>query len=403
MSSRFEVVAPPLVACEHTLTSISGLRAAGVSANIKASGLPDVALLVSDAPMSVGAVFTQNKFASPSVVVSRKHLEKSAGLARAVVAVSGNANACTGDEGLGNARAMADHAARLVGCPSEQILVCTTGVIGVQLPMDRVHSGIDAAFAALASDLEAGRRFHRAIMTTDAFPKEASESSEGLIAAGICKGAGMIAPNMATMLAFVATDIALSQAEIQRMMPKIADASFNGVHVDSHPSTNDTFMVLSLPAASQPKVDAQSILTRVAKRLAWLIARDGEGATKVTTIVIRGAQNEQAAKTIARDIATSALVRTAIFGNDPNWGRFVSQVGNSHAVNSVFGLRCWIAGHLVFEHGQPAKFDRQVVSKAMQQESIELVIELTEGSGSYELMTADLGYRYIEINAEYTT
>jgi glutamate N-acetyltransferase/amino-acid N-acetyltransferase len=213
----------------------------------------------------------------------------------------------------------------------------------------------------------------------------------------------MIAPNMATMLAFVATDIALSVSDLRHMMPTIADASFNGVHVDSHPSTNDTFMVFSVPKSSASHANAQSMLTRVAKRLAWLIARDGEGATKVTTIVIRGAQNEQAAKTVARDIATSALVRTAIFGNDPNWGRFVSQVGNSHAVNSVLGLRCWIAGHLVFEHGQPAKFDRQQVSKAMQNESIELVIELTEGAGSYELMTADLGYRYVEINAEYTT
>jgi glutamate N-acetyltransferase/amino-acid N-acetyltransferase len=187
------------------------------------------------------------------------------------------------------------------------------------------------------------------------------------------------------------------------MLPRIARTSFNEVHVDSHPSTNDSYFLIATGRAAASSGDVAPALERVSRRLAWLIARDGEGATKVTTITVRGARDDEAARRVADDVAASALVRTALFGNDPNWGRFVSQVGNSSAVASVAGLRCTLQGVTVFEDGAPTNFDRAAASRAMRAEDVSLEIELAEGAGSASLMTSDLGYRYVEVNAEYTT
>jgi len=385
-----------------TLTSVKGLRASGVRAGIKASGNPDVALLVSDAPMTCAGLFTQNHFAAPPVLLSRRHLASTAGLVRAIVINSGNANACTGVQGERDALEMCQRVAAAVGCPVEQVLVCSTGVIGVKLPMDKVRAGIDAAGAALSSDVEAGRRFLSAIMTTDAFPKEAGVRLGDATMAGVCKGAGMIQPDMATMLAFVATDVDVNADALRAGMARIAATSFNAVHVDSHTSTNDTFLLLTTRKVPAP-ADWEQQLEPVARRLAWLIARDGEGATKVTTVRVLGASSDAVAKIIARHVAASALVRTALFGNDPNWGRFVSQVGNARSVRSVAGLRCALQGVTVFEHDAPTAFDRAALSAAMRAENLELVIALAEGEGEAMLMTSDLGYRYVEVNAEYTT
>jgi glutamate N-acetyltransferase/amino-acid N-acetyltransferase len=239
-------------------------------------------------------------------------------------------------------------------------------------------------------------------MTTDAFPKEAGVR-DGVTVAGVCKGAGMIHPNMATMLAFVATDARTTSDELSSLMPALARESFNAVHVDTHPSTNDSFLVLATGRSKFGLRDALPPLAEVSRRLAWLIARDGEGATKVTTISVRGARDDAAARAVADAIASSALVRTALFGNDPNWGRFVSQVGNCRAVRSVDGLRCTLQGIVVFERGAPTPFDRQAASQAMRAEDVRLEIELREGRGRASLMTSDLGYRYVEVNAEYTT
>jgi glutamate N-acetyltransferase/amino-acid N-acetyltransferase len=394
---------PVLPSAPCTLTSVEGLRASGVAAGIKASGNPDVALLVADEPIVCAGVFTQNKLAAAPVLVSREHLWNTGGHVRAVVVNSGNANACTGEQGLRDAREMCDRVARLLRCAREEVLVCSTGVIGHTLPMEKVRRGIDAAFDALSSDEAAGRAFLRGIMTTDAFPKEAGRRDDGLTVAGVCKGAGMIHPNMATMLAFMTTDARTTSDELSSALPALARESFNAVHVDTHPSTNDTFLVLATGRSERGLREAWPSLAEVSRRLAWLIARDGEGATKVTTIEIRGARDDRAARAIADGIASSALVRTALFGNDPNWGRFVSQVGNSPDVRSVEGLRCTLQGIVVFEHGGPTAFDRDAASKAMRAEDVRLEIELREGSGRASLMTSDLGYRYVEVNAEYTT
>jgi glutamate N-acetyltransferase/amino-acid N-acetyltransferase len=212
----------------------------------------------------------------------------------------------------------------------------------------------------------------------------------------------MIAPNMATMLAFVATDAPVDPAGLTPLLREVATGSFNAVHVDSHPSTNDSLFLLATrrgPAA--PNFPAALALT--CKRLAWLIARDGEGATKVTTIHVTGASSDSAAQAIARRVAESALVRTALFGNDPNWGRFVSQVGNAPECGSVAGLVCRLQGVTVFENDAPTAFDRAAASKAMAAEDVLLELKLEEGSGSGVILTSDLGYRYVEVNAEYTT
>jgi glutamate N-acetyltransferase/amino-acid N-acetyltransferase len=315
---------------------------------------------------------------------------------------SGNANACTGAQGERDALAMCQRVAQAVGCPVEQVLVCSTGVIGVKLPMERVLAGIDAAVAALASDVEAGRRFLQAMMTTDAFPKEASVQVGEALVAGVCKGAGMIEPNMATMLAFVATDLDVRAEQLKRALPSLAAASFNAVHVDTHPSTNDTFLLLSTRKVKAGADWARQV-EPVARRLAWLIARDGEGATKVTTIEVTGAASDEAARRIAKLVATSALVRTALYGNDPNWGRFTSQVGNSPDVRKPEALRCVLQGIEVFVKGEPTPFDRAEASNAMAREDVRLELQLADGPGRAAVMTSDLGYRYVEVNAEYTT
>lgn len=402
LAARLHHPLPDLTPAPKTLGDIEGLRVAGVRAGIKASGNPDVALLVAEHAVDVAAVFTQNKFAAAPVIVCREHLAKSGGRIRAIVVNSGNANACTGDEGLQNARNMCAQVARLVGCAAEEVLVASTGVIGVPLPMEKVRAGIQAAFEGLSAGPEAGRSFLAAIQTTDAYPKEAATTGDHWSVAGVCKGAGMIAPNMATMLAFVATDAPVEVATLGDRVRSVARGSFNAVHVDSHPSTNDSFFVIATRRGPEP-VHFGAALEATCKRLAWLIARDGEGATKVTTIHVTGAASDAAAQAIARRVAESALVRTALFGNDPNWGRFVSQVGNASECGSVRGLVCVLQGIPVFENDAPTAFDRAAASQAMAAEDVLLELRLTEGTGAGVVLTSDLGYRYVEVNAEYTT
>ena len=268
--------------------------------------------------------------------------------------------------------------------------------------MEKVRVGIDAALAELSSDVEAGRRFLAAMMTTDAFGKEACARVGDGVVAGICKGAGMIEPNMATMLAFVGTDLDLRAEQLKRALPTIAATSFNAVHVDTHTSTNDTFLLFSTRAV-KPPTDWARLIEPVARRLSWLIARDGEGATKVTTIEVTGAATDEAARAIAKLVAASALVRTALFGNDPNWGRFTSQVGNAREIKHPKALRCVLQGIEVFTKGEPTSFDRAAASKAMATEDVKLELQLNDGPGRAMVMTSDLGYRYVQVNAEYTT
>lgn len=386
-----------------TLTGLGKLRASGVAAGIKASGKRDVGLLVADEAIPCAAVFTRNAFAAAPVRVCRDHLARSGGMVRAIVVNAGNANACTGATGEEHAARTCAQVAGLVGCPVEQVLVASTGVIGVPLPIEKLLAGANEAFRTLATDVAASQRFLDAIQTTDGFPKAAGDIGPDYAVAGVAKGAGMIEPNMATMLAFLGTSGTVSSAELASWLPSAMAKSFNAIHVDSHASTNDSVFVFSTGAAAKAAEGLRASIELVCQQLAWLIARDGEGATKVTTIDVRNAPSEQIAARIARTVAHSALVRTALFGNDPNWGRFVSALGNVEDVGDTSRLECRLQDILVFAHGGPTPFDRSDASTKMAQDDVSLVLDLHNGDGFARVLTSDLGYRYVEINAEYTT
>lgn len=400
---------PKLEPQPFNLGSLEGIRCAGVSAGIKPSGRRDVALLVSEHALEVAGVFTENRYAAAPVLLSREHLAQTGGKARAILVTSGNANACTGERGKEDARLLTEEVAALVGCPRQEVLIAQTGVIGVPLPREAALVGVRAAFAALEPGEAGGRAFLEAIQTTDAFDKEATRAFTTSVGpakvAGFAKGAGMIEPNMATLLAFVGTDVALGAAALRRHLPEIAAQSFNALHVDTHTSTNDSFFLFSTGklGAGSDSVAALGAIAEVARRLAWLIARDGEGATKVSTVRVTGATSDAAANVIARRVVTSALVRTALFGNDPNWGRIVSAVGNGPEVVDPAAVRCAIQAVPVFEDGEPLEFDRAALSNAMQAEDLDIALSVGGGPGHAEVMTSDLGYRYVEVNAEYTT
>ncbi len=382
-----------------------GLACAGVSAGIKASGKPDVALFVAERAVAAAGVFTMNAFSAAPVRLSRAHLARTGGRVRAIVVNAGNANACTGERGERDALAMCELTARLVGCAVEEVLVASTGVIGVPLPFDRVEAGIALAHRALETSAAAAERALAAIMTTDAFEKRTGTRRDAFSVAGIAKGAGMIEPSMATMLALVATDAHVEPSELQRAITGIASTSFNAVHVDSHTSTNDSFFLLATGSPGRGSAEGWEPCARgVAERLAWFIARDGEGATKVTRVDVVGAANTAIANDIARLVAHSALVRTALFGNDPNWGRFVSAVGNSPHIRDGAAVSCSLLGITVFANGEPTAFDRAALVQALAKtDDVALVLTVGDGPGRAVVLTSDLGYRYVEVNAEYTT
>lgn len=403
MTSRPPYAPPP---SPITLADV-GLATAGVAAGIKQSGNPDVALFVADRAVPAAGIFTTNAFSAAPVRRSRAHLAESGGLARAIVVNAGNANACTGAQGERDALAMCELVAKLVGCPVHEVLVASTGVIGVALPFARVEEGIAAAHRALEVSAASSERALSAIMTTDAYPKRWGSRDGASTVAGIAKGAGMIEPNMATMLTLVASDASASPAELRAAITDVARSSFNAVHVDSHTSTNDSFYLLATGTAGSAATAGRrwtSQLREVAERLAWLIARDGEGATKVARLEVQGARTDDEAEEIARRVARSALVRTALFGNDPNWGRFVSAVGNSPSVTDGAGVSCAILGVPVFERGEPVTFDRGALARALAAtDDVPLHLTVGRGEGRAVVLTSDLGYRYVEVNAEYTT
>jgi glutamate N-acetyltransferase/amino-acid N-acetyltransferase len=308
---------------------VQGFKTAAVAAGIKAGGALDLSLVCSDAPAVTAAVFTQNTFIAAPLIVSKKHLEESGHRIRAVIVNSGNANAATGEAGLHAARSTAEELAAKIGCKPSEILVSSTGVIGRPFPLDRVR----AAIPNLVSKLHSGNLelLARGIMTTDTVPKIATTEVSGARIAGVAKGAGMIHPDMATMLSFIMTDADVTRAELEESLRFAVHRSFNSISVDGDTSTNDMVVVMA-NGASGARPDAAAFrdgLLDVCTRLATAIVRDGEGATKFVEIVVEGAPSEEAAHTIGRTIAKSPLVKTAIYGADPNWGRIVGAIGNS--------------------------------------------------------------------------
>jgi len=396
-----------------------GFRAAGISAGIKTTARPDIALVVSDTPATAAAAFTLNKVQAAPVLVSKEHLAKSGGIVRAIVVNSGCANACTGDTGMADARTMAADTAKLVGCPPEQVLVASTGVIGVNLPMDKLRSGIPQAFAALASSN--GSQAALAIMTTDPFPKEScariTVGGKTVTIGGMAKGSGMIGPNMAaagpsapsaTMLAFVTTDAAVPEAVLSRALVEVVDDTFNAITVDGDTSTNDAVVLLANGASGVTIGDAEyapfvEALRAVCLELALAIVRGGEGATKLVAVTVSGAASSGDARTTAMAIANSLLVKTAIHGGDPNWGRLIAVAGRAGAAFDPQRATVTIGSIVLFENGRPYDDRAPQAAEYLKAADVAVGVDLGVGTAASTVWTCDLSAEYVKINAEYRT
>ena len=394
------------------VTSARGFRAAGIAAGIKASQAPDLALIVSDTTARAASVFTTNRAIAAPVVVSREHLTRSGGAARAIVVNSGCANACTGSDGLQAARDMAAGTAELVGCPVEQVLVASTGVIGVALPMDKVREGLPVAARALGTDQ--GSAAARAIMTTDPFPKEiaakipVSDGGTEITIGGMAKGSGMIEPMMATMLGFVTTDADVPLALLDRGLREAVDDTFNAITVDGECSTNDCVMILA-NGASGVTIDETSYpafvrgLTAVCKELALGIVRGGEGATKLVTVVVTGAASSADARRAAKAIANSPLVKTAIHGGDPNWGRLIAVAGRAGVAFELERAAVMIGSTVLFKDGRPYDEAAPQAAEYLKGADLTVSVDLGAGTATSTVWTCDLSAEYVRINADYRT
>ena len=392
------------------ITTPAGFRACGISAGIKANGKPDLALIVSDRPAVAAAVFTLNKAQAAPVLVSKAHLASSGGTARAVIVNSGCANACTGADGVEVARSMATETARLVGCAADQVLVASTGVIGVNLSLDKIRAALPAAMAALGADQ--GALAARAIMTTDPFPKEAAirVSLKGgeVSIGGTAKGSGMIEPNMATMLGFLTTDAGVEQAMLTRALREVVDNTFNAITVDGECSTNDCVMLLA-NGASGVAIDDEDYaafaqaLEMVCLRLALGIVRGGEGATKLITITVTGAATAADARKAAKAMANSPLVKTAVHGGDPNWGRLIAVAGRADVAFDVERAAVTIGSIVLFKDGRPYDQNAPEAATYLRNDEINIAVDLGAGRASSTVWTCDLSAEYVRINAEYRT
>jgi glutamate N-acetyltransferase/amino-acid N-acetyltransferase len=392
------------------VTTARGFQAAGVSAGIKASGGLDLALIVSDAPAQAAAVFTTNKAIAAPVVVSREHLSRSDGIARAIVVNSGCANACTGAEGVAVARDTTAETARLIGCATEHVLVASTGVIGVSLPFEKIRAGLPAALRVLGA--ESGPLAARAIMTTDPFPKESATrigvGGRGVAIGGMAKGSGMIEPMMATMLGFVTTDAAVPKALLDRALREAVDLTFNAITVDGECSTNDCVMLLA-NGASGATVDDTTYgafttgLTAVCRELALGIVRGGEGATKLVTVQVFGAASSEEARKAAKAIANSPLVKTAIHGGDPNWGRLIAVAGRAGVAFELERAAVAIGSIVLFKDGRPHDEKAPDAAAYLKGKELTVSVDLGAGRASSTVWTCDLSAEYVRINADYRT
>jgi len=387
-----------------------GFRATGVSCGIKSKGL-DLALIVSDVAASAAAVFTTNKALAAPVLVSKALLAASHGHARVIAINSGCANACTGPDGHATADAMADAAAKAMGSERSNVLVASTGVIGVALDREKVTAGIQKAASALTRD--GGALAARAIMTTDPFPKAEAVVVDTPIGrfkvGGIAKGSGMIEPLMATMLAVVTTDAGVAPSLLQRALTAVTDVTFNAISVDGECSTNDCVFALANGASGVTIGEAElpvfvEALRRVCEPLAIGIVRGGEGATKLVTIDVTGAASAAEAKRAARAIANSPLVKTAIHGADPNWGRLIAVAGRAGVAFDLDGARVQLGEVELFANGRPYDERAPDASRHLQQADVHVQVDLgTGGEGSARMWTCDLSAEYVRINAEYRT
>lgn len=391
-----------------------GFRTAATACGLKKNGALDLMMVVADAPCSAAGVFTSNRVKAAPVLYDREVLSQSAGQMRAVIANSGCANACTGDEGKANTRQMAQLAADVIGARADQVLVLSTGVIGRQLDMTKVAAGVQTlATSTWSTD---AIRTSEAIMTTDTRPKRAhlhgTIAGKTVTVAGMSKGAGMIHPGMATMLAVITTDAAVAPDVLYRVLKEVSDMSFNRISVDGDMSTNDTVLLLASGVSGVTITEAElpvfvELLRGVCVDLAKKIARDGEGATKLVEIRVTGASNPTMAHRVADSIACSPLVKTAIHGNDPNWGRVVCAAGYSGAeidpdtLTLDFGLGA--EQIRLVQGGMPLVVDLDAASQLLRRENVYITLDLGLGSAATTVWTCDFSKEYVEVNAHYTT
>jgi glutamate N-acetyltransferase / amino-acid N-acetyltransferase len=393
-------------------TAACGIKAFTAGASAIPSGQKDDLCVIHSAHRcDTGGVFTTNKVKSASVVIDQLHLQHNR--VQALTINSGNANACTGAQGFKDALLMAKLSADRLDLDPDQVLVSSTGVIGRPLPMGAIKAGIAAACGTLNPD--GGEAAARAIMTTDTIPKtsqlEVDIAGTDVRVGGMCKGSGMIHPNMATMLAYITTDAAVEPGLMSKLVRSIADRSFNQVTVDGDSSTNDTFLILANGAAGNQPISAGSAeaerlhgaLLHVARELARSIAKDGEGATRLISVKVRDAATDAEARTAARAVASSSLVKTAVHGGDPNWGRIVCALGYSGAELALDKLHLTVGGMVVFERGSGVDVDLAAVRRAFEQPEIEIVATLGLADGHAEAWGCDLSEEYVRINADYTT
>jgi len=419
-----------------SITSVPGFRAAGVACGLKKTGAPDLALVVSDGPCRVAAMFTTNRVKAAPVLHDQAILARNRTGVRAVVANSGGANACTGVQGVEDAAQMSALVAAQLGCAPDDVLVMSTGVIGQRLDMAKVAAGIRDAAAHLSTD--GGHAAARAIMTTDTRPKEiairvdlttgnrrrpTAESPSAVrgrwsaVIAGMAKGAGMIHPNMATMLCLIATDAAISVDLLDAALRYAVDRSFHRITVDGDTSTNDTVLLLANGRAGNPEIqdpaspaflEFRVALTQVATELAKMVVRDGEGATKFVSIHVQGARTEAEAVQVGMAVARSNLVKTALFGRDANWGRVLAAVGYSGVEIEPETISLWFGATgrdaiQLLASGQPLPLDEERALALLSHTDVDIIIDLGQGAAEATIWTCDFSYDYVKINAAYRT
>lgn len=399
---------------QPTIEKVNGFKVAGVHCGLKKDGKLDFALIVSDTPCTAAGVFTTNQVKAAPVLVDMERLKHHAHHIRAVAINTASANACTGQQGIDNALQTSRWVAEEIGCAEDEVLVMSTGVIGTQLPMDKIKRGVQLAADALGDNWEAAAR---AIMTTDTRPKMASlRSDHGYQIAGIAKGAGMIAPNMATMLSVIVTDAALAVEEAKSSLRLAVKANFNRIVVDGDMSTNDTILLLA--SGTGVKISREkgehlhfrfNLLSGVPRKLAQDIVRDGEGATKFITVKVIGAVADAAAYKIANAIATSPLVKTAFYGADANWGRIIAAAGRAGVRIEPERLRLSIApgieakdkSLLLFAEGMPTGYSEEQATSIMREPEITVMLDCGIGHGGATVWTCDLSHDYVSINGDY--
>ena len=399
-----------------TITDVKGFKAAGITAGLKKSGKKDLALIYSEYKAVSAAVFTKNLVKAAPILVDMENIKSEN--TQAIIVNSGNANACTGEDGYKNAKKMTEIIAEKLNLHPTEVLVESTGIIGVQMDMEKVASGLEKIVPELSE--EGGHNAGEAIMTTDTFPKNLAVKIEiggkEVTIAGIAKGSGMIHPDMATMLAFLVTDISIDKKLLQKVFSKSTDDSYNMVSVDGDTSTNDMAGILANGAAGNAKITDENseefkifkeALNFVNKELAKSIAKDGEGATKLIEVTTKNARTMEDAKKVSKSVITSSLFKAAVFGSDANWGRILCAVGYSGAELIVDKIEIFIKGEdkiiQVAKNGMGIDFGEEEVEKILKEEKVGVIVNLNDGNYDATAWGCDLTYDYVKINADYRT